>query len=248
MDQARLYVILGSHACRTGMLLLEHKGIDYRRVEIPTGFHPLALPLLGFKGSREPLRHLEGRRPFILAAADRMGTVPALRVGGQRVMTNRAIARLLDARRPDPPLFPADPDRRAAVEEAEQWGDEVLQMAARRIVLASALHNGGADGRLGPLLYHHDALRRGIVEFVRRFAFDARPKSAARLCAQAPALLDRVDAWIADGVLGGDHLNSADYMIVPSLALLSYAEPMRPQLEGRPLLGLLDRVLPEPAT
>lgn len=28
---ARLYVILGSHPCRTGMLLLEHKGIDHER-------------------------------------------------------------------------------------------------------------------------------------------------------------------------------------------------------------------------
>jgi hypothetical protein len=35
----KLYVILGSHACRTGMLKLEHKGIDYERVELPAGLH-----------------------------------------------------------------------------------------------------------------------------------------------------------------------------------------------------------------
>ena len=46
----KLYVILGSHACRTGMLMLEHKGIEYERVELPTGLHPFLLPLRGFRG------------------------------------------------------------------------------------------------------------------------------------------------------------------------------------------------------
>jgi glutathione S-transferase len=243
-EQPRLYVILGSHACRTGMLLLEHKGIDYRRVELPTGLHPFALPFFGFAGNARPLRDLEGRRPYLLAAADRMGTVPALRLDGQRVMTNQAIARFLEERRPDPPLFPTDPQQRAAVEEAERWGGEVLQMVARRVVLASAPDCD--DGRLGPLLYRNPLLRRGIVAFIRRFVFDAC--NEAPLQAQLPALLDRVDAWIAEGVLGGEQLNAADYMIVPSLALLTYVEAVRPQLQGRPLTQLLDRVLPEPAT
>jgi len=246
--QARLYVILGSHACRTGMLLLEHKGIDYRAIELPTGFHPLALRILGLRGNKEPLRDLEGKRPHLLAAADRMGTVPALRIDGHEVMTNARIARFLDELRPDPPLFPADPAQRAAVEEAERWGDQVLQMVSRRIVLGTGLRNGGEFGRLGTMLYRNAGLRRGLIAFIRRFAFDSDAKTAERLCAQVPALLDRVDAWIADGVLGSEQLNSADYMIVTSLALLSYAEPVRPQLENRPLTRLLDRVLPEPAT
>jgi hypothetical protein len=51
--EAKLYVILGSHACRTGMLMLAHKSIDYERVELPTGLHPFALRLLGFAGRLE---------------------------------------------------------------------------------------------------------------------------------------------------------------------------------------------------
>ena len=31
----KLYVILGSHACRAGMLMLDHKGIPYRVVTLP---------------------------------------------------------------------------------------------------------------------------------------------------------------------------------------------------------------------
>jgi hypothetical protein len=48
-------------------------------------------------------------------------------------------------------------------------------------------------------------------------------------------------------VLNGDELNAADFMIAPSLALLCYCRDIRPQLEGRPALGLVDRILPEPA-
>jgi hypothetical protein len=54
--EAKLYVILGSRACRTGMLLLEHKGIDYERVELPTGLHPFALRLRGFEGNPTSFR------------------------------------------------------------------------------------------------------------------------------------------------------------------------------------------------
>ena len=87
------------------MLLLEHKGIDYERVVLPTGMHPLMLRLRGFSGNR-PFREVDGGRPLMLEPADRMGTVPALKIDGQRVKTNRDIARFLEELRPDPPLYP----------------------------------------------------------------------------------------------------------------------------------------------
>jgi glutathione S-transferase len=155
--EAKLYVILGSHACRTGMLMLEHKGIEYERVELPTALHPFVLRLRGVAGNPKPFRKLDDRRHHMLESADRMGTVPTLLIDGQRVKTNREIARFLEGLRPDPPLFPAEPDRRDAIEEAERWGDDVFQMMARRLALAASLHgrdaivDRGDDGRLGPL-------------------------------------------------------------------------------------------------
>ena len=65
--------------------------------------------------------------------------------------------------------------------------------------------------------------------------------------AELPALLDRIDAWIADGVLGGAQLNVADFMVAPSLALILYRPNVLPLFEGRPALELVDRLLPEPA-
>ncbi len=54
-------------------------------------------------------------------------TVPAMKLDGTRLQGTRTISRALDSLVPLPPLFPEDAERRCAVEEAEAWGDEVLQ-------------------------------------------------------------------------------------------------------------------------
>ena len=250
--KAKLYVILGAHPSRTAMLMLEHKGIDYETVEIPPGLQPFAMRLLGFKADPDFSRQVDDRPPPMLRAADRLGTVPALRLGERRVMTNRNIARFLDEVRPDPPLFPEDPERRRAVEEAERWGDDVLQMVARRLVVAATVTHGevlndGGDGRLGPLLYRSRAMRRATAHVIARIAFRANADTEAAMLAELPEMLDRIDAWIGDGVLHGEDLNAADYVIVTSLAVLSYRPDVAREIERRPALGLLDRVLPDPA-
>jgi glutathione S-transferase len=250
--EAKLYVILGSHSCRTGMLMLEHKSIPYRCVELPTGLHPLALRLYGFDGSESPVRKLGDRRSGVLAALDRMGTVPALRIDGERVRTNRAIARFLERHHPDPPLFPTDEQQRCAVEEAERWGDDVLQMVARRLVMAAtmrgrdALVDRGNQGRLGPLLFRRAATRLLASYAFGHLIFSAGEHSERELLTALDSTLDRVDAWIDAGVLNGERLNAADFMIAPSLALLCYRPDVRAEIERRGALALVDRVLPAP--
>ena len=249
---AKLYVIHGSHACRAGSLMLEHKGIAYRRVVLPTGAHPMLVRALGFPGHRKPIRNVDGATPGPLALLDRLGTVPALRYGSERVQTNRAIAEFLDRARPQPALFPADPERRAAVEQAQLWGDEVFQMFARRIVLAGSRHGLDAlrdranDGRLGPLLAKDERSRTLNSQIAARMIFKASPNAEPEMLAELPAMLDRIDGWIAGGVLGGAELNAADYMVAPSLALIAYRLDVRPQIEARPAWAWLERVLPEP--
>jgi glutathione S-transferase len=179
--------------------------------------------------------------------------VPALAADGHRVSTNRAIARFLEDHHPEPPLFPADPGQRRAVEEAERWANDTLQMAARRIALAwaardpAASSRSGADGRMGYLLYRRALARRLIIPMIGRLIFAVDRGAEQELLADLPGMLDRVDAWIADGVLGGAQLNAADFMVAPSLALILYRPDVLPQFEGRPALDLVDRLLPEPA-
>jgi glutathione S-transferase len=247
----RLYVIPGSHACRSAILMLEHKEVPYRRIDVVTLLHPVVARLHGFDAGGE--RRTAGtRRPRSLRMGDRLGTVPALAANGQRLSTNREIARFLEERHPDPPLFPADPGRRRAVEEAERWANDTFQMAARRIAAAwavrnpSALDRAGADGRMGYLLYRRALARRLIIPLIGRLVFAVDPAVEAELLADLPAMLDQIDAWIADGVLGGAQLNVADFMVAPSLALILYRPDGLPLLEGRPTLNLVDRILPEP--
>jgi glutathione S-transferase len=247
-----LYVIPGSHACRSGILMLEHKRVPYRRVDIVTLLHPLVVRLLGFDAGGQT-RSAGRRRTFGLRLGDRLGTVPALAANGAQISTNHAIARFLDERHPEPPLFPADTDQRAAVEEVERWANETLQMAARRILGPAVARDPAAfsrlagDGRLGYLLYKRAATRRLIAPRILRGVFAAGPEAEREVLAELPPMLDRIDNWIADGVIGGAELNAADFMIAPSLALILYRSDIRPIFEGRPALELVDRLLPEPA-
>src|SRR3954452_14283948 len=247
-----LYVIPGSHACRSGMLMLEHKQVPYKRIDIVTLLHPLVVRLHGFDAGGQT-RTAGGRRTFGLRLGDRLGTVPALAADGHRISTNHGIARFLDRFHPEPPLFPADPERRAAVEEAERWANETLQMAARRIPGPAAVRDPAAfsrstgDGRLGYLLYKRALTRRLMIPRILGGVFAVSPAADRDPLAELSPLLDRIDAWIAEGVLGGPQLNAADFMVAPSLALILYRPDVKPMFEGRPALKLTDRLLPEPA-
>jgi len=246
-----LYVIPGSHACRSAMLMLEHKQVPYRRVDIVTLLHPLVARLLGFDAAGQT-RNAGGRRTFGLRFGDRLGTVPALAANGHRISTNHGIARFLEEHHPDPPLFPANPQQRAAVEETERWANETLQMAARRILGAAIVRDpakfsrSAGDGRLGYLLYRRALTRRLLVPRILHQVFAASPRAEHDPVAELPALLDRIDAWIAEGALGGSQLNVADFMVAPSLALILYRPDVLPMFDGRPALELVDRLLPEP--
>ena len=248
----KLYVIPGSHACRSTMLMLEHKQLPYRRVDIVTLLHPVVVRLHGFDAGGQT-RIAGERRTLGLRLGDRLGTVPALAANGDRISTNHGIARFLEDRHPQPPLFPADPEKRAAVEEAERWANETLQMAARRIPGAAVVREpatfarAAGDGRLGYLLYKRELARRLTVPRILGRVFAASPASDRELLAELPPMLDRIDAWIADGTLGGAQLNAADFMVAPSLALILYRPDVLPLFEGRPALELVDRLLPEPA-
>jgi glutathione S-transferase len=250
----KLFVIPGSHACRSAMLVLEHKHVPYKRVDIPTLTHPVVSRLNGFTAGGQT-RVVGSRRPVSVRFGDLFGTVPALAAGRERISTNHAIARFLDERHPDPPSFPSDPDRRRAVEEAEAWGNEVFQMAARRIVLGVTLRadwpeqaRAAGNGRMGHLLYRHETLRRWVIPFIAGQVFNVNERTEPRLLDELPGMLDRIDAWIAEGVLDGDELNAADFMIAPSLALILYRPDMDAVLAGRPALHLADRLLPAPAS
>ena len=166
--------------------------------------HPVAARMRGFDTGGET-RTAGGKRPFGLRFADRMGTVPGLKAGDRRISTNHGIARFLDEEHPEPPLFPADPDERAAVEEAERWANDTLQMAARRIPGAAIRRDpekfarSAGEGRLGHLLYRHERTRRVMIPDLARSIFATSANPERDPAQELPALLDRIDGWIGEG-------------------------------------------------
>src|ERR1044072_4557746 len=220
--------------------MLEHKGIPYRRKNFPPGLHSMMVRLRGFPGKGKTRMLGEEKPTFSVALGDRLGTGPAVRLGDEKLQPNATIARRLDELYPDPPPFPAEPAERAKVEEAEAWGDDPFQMVARRLALCAvihgpdALHDRGGKGRLGALLWHNDRVRLHGTKFLAKRVFAANPDSERERLEARPGHLHPIDAYIADGVLSAERLNAADYMIAPSLAILSYRKDVRPRIDARP--------------
>jgi glutathione S-transferase len=222
----RLFSMPGSHAATTGRLLFEHKGISYKRTDL--------LPVISWA----VLKAL--RFPDV--------TVPAAKIDGERVQGTREISRALERLKPEPPLFPADPERRRAVEEAERWGDEELQQRVREIFLWSARKDG--SGLVGYLEGSRIGMPHGLAAKTAGpfIALDARSRGATdenarRAIAAFPGLLQRVDDWIAEGILGGEPPNAADLQIAPSLRLAMSLDDLRPAIEGRPAGQLATRIV-----
>jgi glutathione S-transferase len=224
----RLYVIPASHPSTTTRLMLEQKGIPYKRIDLMPGIHKLALKALRFPGI----------------------TVPAIKIDGRRVQGSRAIARELDRLHPEPPLFPSDPAARVGVEEAERFGDEDLQAPIRRIAWnslkrdRSPLLSYGEGAKLGLPLGLAVKTAGPIVAWAARYN-NASDENVRHDLAAMPGMLQRIDDWCEAGVLNGEQLNAADFQIAPSLRLAMTYDDLRPAIAARPAGELAMRVVPD---
>jgi glutathione S-transferase len=94
-----------SHYAEKARWALEYKGIDHGRRNLLPGSHiPIALFLT------------RGAQP----------TVPILTIEGRTIGDSTEIIAALEARYPDPPLYPIDAEERARAVELEEWFDANL--------------------------------------------------------------------------------------------------------------------------
>jgi glutathione S-transferase len=224
METLKLYGVPGSHPTDAVEAALRLKGIPYKRRDYL------------------PVMHKAIMRP-------RFGgvTVPGLKLDGRRMLGSRAILRKLDEIQPQPPLLPEDADARARVEEAESWGDLVLQPLARRVTWAVMRRDTKAM-----LTYVGDA-NLGIPTGVLAPGAPATAWAASKInkasdeqvqtdLRELPGHLDRIDAWVGEGVLGDpERANVADLQIGSSLRLLHTLGDIRPLIDGRPCAPLRER-------
>ena len=221
--RAKLYVVAASHPCFAVKRALELKGIAYKRVEWPPTFHV-------------PMQRLRFGQ----------GTVPGLKIDGEKVIGSRAIMHRLDELQPEPPLYPAEPDARRRAEEADLWGDEVLQSLARRMSWWTlrkrprAITTYGEDSQL-PLPNFAAVASMPLIAPIEWRMNEVSDETIERDVEELPSHLDRVDAWIAEGTLGGEAPNAPDLQIGSSMAMLNTHRYLHPLLDGRPSLELAVR-------
>lgn len=99
-----------SHYSEKVRWALDYKGIDHvRRSPLPGTHIPIALALT------------RGSQP----------TFPVMQIDGRTVGDSTAIIAALEARFPEPPLYPTDAEERARALELEEWFDENLGPHAR---------------------------------------------------------------------------------------------------------------------
>jgi glutathione S-transferase len=223
-----LFGVPASHPSLAAELMLRDKRISYRRIDLVAVLHRGVLRALGFPGI----------------------TVPALILDGERVQGTRAIAAALDARRPDPPLFPADPERRRAVEEAEAWGDQLYQPAARRLVWGALMHDRSnlrtyLEGSHLGVPVSVAAMVAPPVARAAAYVNQATEENVRRDLADLSGMFDDVDGLLRAGTIGGSTLNVADFQIGTSTGLLATLEDVRAMLDGRPSLDHARRVAPD---
>ena len=224
----RVYGIPLSHPVLAARGMLEHKGLEYRYVELLAGAHPPSLWALGF----------------------RRITVPAMRLGdGRRVQGSLAIPRALEALVPDPPLYPVEPRARVAAEGAERWGEAVLQPIPRRLTrwgLRSSLRQRQWFADVGTPLPAPALMGRLLWPLAPVFAVLAKADddTVRADVAGLPAVLDEVDRLLAAGVIGGDQLGAADFQIGSSVRALLAMEDVGRLVAGRPAEAFARRMVP----
>ncbi|WP_008309763.1 glutathione S-transferase [Leptolyngbya sp. PCC 6406] len=109
-----LYQFSASAYSEKVRLILDYKQLPYRTVEVTPGVGQLEV------------FHLSGQRQ-----------VPVLKDGSEVVPDSTAIARYLDDKYPDRPLLPSEPQQRGLCLALEDWADESLGAAGRKVMVGA---------------------------------------------------------------------------------------------------------------
>ncbi|WP_309744421.1 glutathione S-transferase family protein [Chamaesiphon sp. OTE_20_metabat_361] len=109
-----LYQFELSHFSEKVRLVLDYKGLAYRKIEVMPGMGQL--DLFRMSGQRQ---------------------VPVLKDGNKIVADSTAIALYLDKTYPDRPIIPTNPQQKATCLLLEQWADDSIGVKGRSILLES---------------------------------------------------------------------------------------------------------------
>ncbi len=218
-QQLVLHVVPFSHPCLAVSTALDRLGREYETVTLVSGRH----------GDEIEGLYGEGRR-----------TVPGLLVGDEPVHGTATIFARLGELHPEAGLYPEESAE--AIRDAEAGIAEDLQMSARTLVFG-ALHfrpESMATFAGGEQL---DPAGVDFAIKTMRATWRYLEISAVRAHATLqglPAQLDAVDALIEAGAAGGEQPTALDFQLGSSLRLLCEIGDVRPMIEGRPAMAIVD--------
>jgi glutathione S-transferase len=231
MTTPTLWHIELSHYSEKARWALDHKGVEHVRRTPFVGAHQVVAMAL---------------------TRSRHRRMPVLRLDGRTIGDSTAIIAALEARFPQPALYPADPGERARALELEDHFDERLAPAVRSFAWHHVLgERGGIGAAVAP---ERPALRRVLNasaplagRIIRGdYGADAESEQASRDAILAAAEL--IEHELGDGdYLVGDRFSVADLsgaslltplMTPPGRPHLPQVSPaavvaLREQLEGR---------------
>jgi glutathione S-transferase len=196
--------------------------LDLKRVP-----YELRVPMPGLHGVRAlQLTHGKQRR------------LPVLELDGRRIGDSTAIIAALEELVPEPALYPSDAAERARALELEDWFDEELGPALRRIVWHHMLPD--TDATVGALFTRPAPARERLLRataplvgpIVRR-DYDVSDATAVTARAALIAAMDRVESELGpSGYLVGDKFSVAD-LTAAALFTPLIAPPQRPYAPAR---------------
>lgn len=203
-----------SHYSEKVRWALEWKGVEHERREPPPGAH-MALALWWSRGETK--------------------TFPVLDLDGERILDSTAIIGALEAKWPEPPLYPEDPAERRKALDLEDYFDEELGPAVRLFgwhhlrqdsELLGRLTEKNLPGPVGKIA----PIRAGASAYVSAFANLRFRVSAAEAEAEARRAIlecgERIEAELA----GGEHLVGDSFSIADlTAAALLYPLVLPPE-------------------
>lgn len=196
---------------------------------------------LDFKGLRYETVNYNGLRGMLALRLSPVGKLPVVDFGGQRVQDSTRIARTLDERFPDPPLYPADAQQRALAELWEDWADEVLYWfeVYFRVNDADALAQAVAISSEGRAAFERLPTKLTLKLMLRQMLRGQGLGRMARADVEAEfgRHLDRIETLLTPaGWLVGESKTLADIAVGSQLLEVVRTSPQQSEIERRPRL------------
>jgi glutathione S-transferase len=142
-----LYQFEMSHYAEKIRLILDYKGLEYRKIEVTPGVGQL------------DVYQLSGQRQ-----------VPVLKDESNIIADSTAIAFYLDQAYPDRPIIPTDPKQRGLCLMMEEWADESIGLNGRKVMIHAFGKN--PDFRTAVLPQQTPDFLKNLVSTVPSEAFD----------------------------------------------------------------------------